>query len=365
MRRTTRIGNRFRREPRRSSRRTEGQFRTLLAFAVLVAPFAARSAHGRPAATARLVYTRGLGAEQCPDEGAVRDGIAERLGYEPFAADAPMTVSATLARTPGGLRAQVDIRDASGHLTRSRQLTSAANDCAELAEAKTLAISLAIDPLNVARPPAAPPSIVVSSSPQAVTPSPPPVSAPIARIEPRDAPPPRPSAERDPWIPRASLGALLALGSAPAPALGVAGAFGVRWRAVSINAEGRVDLPSSATFDGSARARTWLLLASFVPCVHQDMPRRGSWMLCGIGSVGSIQGSGAGVDVPLQDSSLYGAAGARIGYEAPATWVVAPRIYGDLLATLTSTTVHLDGKSIWTTPTVSGVFGAGAVIRFP
>src|SRR5262245_23079712 len=49
------------------------------AMLVALAPLPARAA-----ASARLVYLRGPGAEQCPAEDAVRAAVRARLGYDPF-----------------------------------------------------------------------------------------------------------------------------------------------------------------------------------------------------------------------------------------------------------------------------------------
>ena len=106
----------------------------------------------------RFSYERGSGTSSCPDEAAVRGAVAERLGYDPFAGDAPESVVVKLKRTDRGLRAEVEIRDRSGHATGARSLDSASarNDCTELASALALAVALAIDPLLIARPPPEP-----------------------------------------------------------------------------------------------------------------------------------------------------------------------------------------------------------------
>jgi hypothetical protein len=52
---------------------------TLCALAVLSA---SRWAYATP--SARLVYSRGHGAESCPDEHALREAVAARVGYDPF-----------------------------------------------------------------------------------------------------------------------------------------------------------------------------------------------------------------------------------------------------------------------------------------
>src|SRR4051794_4640258 len=52
----------------------------------------------------RLVYSRGVGAESCADESALRAAVATRLGYDPFFPWAPITVVAQIRRERGALR---------------------------------------------------------------------------------------------------------------------------------------------------------------------------------------------------------------------------------------------------------------------
>jgi hypothetical protein len=82
--------------------------RALLVVQVALASFTTAAA-AAPGRTARLTYSRGAGAADCPDVEVIRAGVAARLGYEPF-----------------------DDRGES--------------DCLELASATELALSIAIDP---------------------------------------------------------------------------------------------------------------------------------------------------------------------------------------------------------------------------
>src|SRR5262249_52811350 len=115
-----------------------------------------------PAKAARLVYTRGRGAEQCPDEAAVESAVSARLGDNPFQPAADRTVSATVRLAGGMLRAEVLLRDARGTTLGARLLEAANDDCAELVRVMTLAISLAIDPRSASSP--APPGAPSSPS---------------------------------------------------------------------------------------------------------------------------------------------------------------------------------------------------------
>jgi hypothetical protein len=54
---------------------------------------------------ARLVYSRGTGAEDCADEHALRRAVAARIGYDPFFPWAPKTVVASM----GTLHADIQV----------------------------------------------------------------------------------------------------------------------------------------------------------------------------------------------------------------------------------------------------------------
>ncbi|HEY7372381.1 MAG TPA: hypothetical protein VIF57_09500, partial [Polyangia bacterium] len=75
---------------------------------VLLLPLAAvtSAAAAAPARTARLTYSRGAGATDCPDVDVIRAGVAARLGYEPFDDRAERVVSATVSRNGHVLEAR-------------------------------------------------------------------------------------------------------------------------------------------------------------------------------------------------------------------------------------------------------------------
>src|SRR5580765_3144017 len=62
-----------------------------------------------PARSAKLTYSRGAGASDCPDEDVIRAGVAARLGYEPFNDGAQLLVAATVSRTGHTLEARIQI----------------------------------------------------------------------------------------------------------------------------------------------------------------------------------------------------------------------------------------------------------------
>ncbi len=310
---------------------------------------AAEPSSGSP--TARLVYARGPGAEACPEESELRTAIAARLGYVPFREDAARTIRATLAREKGVLRASVEV-DSGGKAKGERRMESSANDCGELASAMTLAISIAIDPLTLVRvpSPAAP-----LAAPREEPPSPPPPPA-------ADRPPEHAvtkQAPAEPIVPQVSVGTFAAFGQTPAPAFGAAFAGGARYRAVSLELEGRASLPSSTDGPSGGSVRATLLSASLVPCLH-------AWAVfaCGLASAGALQGSGSGVTLPGKDSTALFGLGARIGGELPIYRFVSARLHADLESLFPRTTLRLDQQDVWTTPLFAGAVGLDAVAVF-
>jgi len=323
---------------------------------------------------ARLEYTRGAGADHCPEEEAIRAAVSARLGYEPFRADATTTVSAKITRTGRVLRADVELRDGAGNVAGTRQLTSKQNDCSELVAAMTLAISIAIDPESQTRP-SPPPAEAVPISPATPdatgpgagpgvppgTAAKPPVPIPDrvlpSRRSARLVPPIR---GPEPIVLRTGAGALLALGTAPGVSVGFATRLGVGWRSLSADLEARLDLPASTAGEGRGSVSAMLIAASLVPCWH-----RGPLLACGLGSLGAIRGKGEGVPSAHADATLFWAIGARLGAELALDERFSGVIYGDVTAIGTPTTLRLDERDVWSTAPIGVAVGAAVQAHFP
>src|SRR5262245_12589265 len=112
--------------------------------ALLLTAGISRTALAAPSRIAKLTYSRSTGASDCPDADVIRAGVAARLGYEPFDDGAELVVTATVNRTGHTLEARIVIGGAGGGATAERKLVSRQSDCAELASAMELAISIAI-----------------------------------------------------------------------------------------------------------------------------------------------------------------------------------------------------------------------------
>ena len=135
------------------------------------------------------------------------------------------------------------------------------------------------------------PSIVVVAPP---TPNPPPP----------EAAPPRP-----PITGRAALGVVGGIGSAPVRNLGVTVRVGARRAELSIDVEGRADLPASVPLQ-VGDVSTSLLVASLVPCVHWRM-----FAGCGLVTGGALRAAGHGLVDSRQVTDPYFAVGARLAAE--------------------------------------------------
>ena len=311
---------------------------TTFAYLALLATRAAAADHP----SAQLIYKRGEGAASCPDEARLRGGVAARLGYDPFTDDGKVVVLVTISRGSGGLRAAIELRDERGRVSGSRELASRQLDCVELAGAVTLAISIAVDPLAIAPPPPKPaPPTECPTCPKC--PSPPAIAqAPPERIH-----------------PRVSLGVSGTLGATPTPALGFLVGAGFRYRAFSLELQGRFDVPfaTSAPTTGSIRASVLAVLLA--PCAHFRVLAG-----CALVGAGAMLGEGLNVTESRRDITPWAALGVRGAVELPLRRRLWLRAHLDLLGTLTRTTLYLNGTAAWVTPQLSGLLGVSLFASF-
>src|SRR5262249_14357059 len=121
------------------------------AAALVVASLASTSA---AAPSARLVYVREAGAEDCPDEEVLRAAVRARLGYDPFFPYAPATLYAEVGRKDDVYRAHVKLVDEKNVVRGARSLEHRGGVCADVIDAMALSMSIAIDPRSLVGPPA-------------------------------------------------------------------------------------------------------------------------------------------------------------------------------------------------------------------
>lgn len=364
--------------PSRRGRRAIGQragTRALVAAALLGAPTAA--AQSNP--TAVLHYTRSDAAESCPDEQRLRDTVAARLGYDPFREAAPMVVRATIARTHHRLRGRIAVTDAAGADVGTREIESSRQDCAEIASAMALAISIVIDPLSLTRPPP-PPTVTAPPPPPPPTPPPaappvqcvappsPPVPPPVIVVAERRAPPPAPR-ETPPRTIEAALGAGVTLGHTPDTTAVLAASVGLRWSRVSVALEGSFAFLSHASREGVGDVQATLATGRAVPCLRQRFGARVDGAVCGVLALGALSGTATGVDVARPGAALHAAAGGRVAVQVALVANVAVRGRAELLGALTPTdlVIRNGGRDVvvWSTATGALTAAIDVVATFP
>jgi hypothetical protein len=299
---------------------------------------------------AHLLYVRERGAEDCPDDVAMRATVAAHLGREPFSEHAGTTVSVTLSGTINGLRAKIELVDAVGEVTGARELQSRRRDCVDLAPAVALAISLAVDPLSGAPEPDAAPSPSPSPSPSPI------VSASAnASASVKAAVPPLPK-----YRFRLGAGTLAALGAAPGVGFGFTVTGGLRGPHFSANLEGRADLPSTGQRAAGGQVAAAQYNGSVIPCFHQ-----GVFAGCGIVQLGAQVSSATGFPITYDATSFTAALGVRAAAELPLSRHLELQASADLLAPLTRTVLEADGRKLYETAPVNGAFHLAILGYFP
>ena len=319
-------------------------------------------AHASP--SARLVFSRTPDAASCPDEGALRRAVAERVGYDPFFPHAPLTVVAEMSRSGEDLVARVHLVDASSNALGTRELRSSQRDCAELFRALALAISIAIDPrINASPPP--PIAARAAATPEPSTPTAPPIESPpaiapdatrvIGANDTLDERPPRSSLTTY----ALSFGGGTSFGVAPSTAVGASLGLELRRGRWSIEVEARADLPASTHVEGGT-VGAWQASGALLPC-----GRVAVFFACAVGVLGRFEGTGSDVSRPSHASAIHALAGARLGAELPLAdrfWI---RVHADGLANLNRPTLRLDGVDRWTAPLLGASVGVALAYHFP
>ena len=303
----------------------------------------------------RVDYSRAGTAEACPDERELRNVVAARMGYDPFAQPggfAPPLLRVRVERGGGGFVASFQLLDPAGKVLWSRP-PLADPDCAHLVHViGEVTIPVAID---VAASAATLPTAPLPPAPVPPPALPPPLAPTVDR-----AAPPRGSAG-----PTVRLGARggVAIGVGPAVTAALSADVGVGWEHFSINLEGRADVPAAGDVDMGVRLRTSVLSGSLVPCGHYR------WFVgCGLLSLGVLRAEGVNVLHPAEDSTFYAAAGVRAGLEWPVVPAFALRVSGDVLVNLHPAAAQVELQpglmEVWRSGPFAGVVGAGVLARF-
>lgn len=297
--------------------------------------------------TAKLVYVRSPGAETCPDEDALRSEVESRLGYKPFRVVADNTLFAEVRRGAPGFVADVKLIGADGVTRGVRHLESRSADCGDIARTMALSMSIALDPLSLTRPPGTPPPDE-PKEPVLV----PPIEQPETPPAPLPAPPP-PPAPRARWEPSLGLGGGASVGMSPevAPQLSLFAAL--RYRFASAEAGFLAQLPSPAPTSQGGKVSTRLLVAPVGVCAH-------AWLasVCGMTLLGEAHGESVGITSPRSQSLFFAALGPRAGLSLPLGSGVFVRATADLYFPVTPFSLSINGKTVWASNAVMGLFSA-------
>lgn len=302
---------------------------------------------------ARLDYQVAAEATSCPAESAFRASVAARLGYDPFVAAAKRTAVVVLSGAPNDLRALVRMVGEGGASLGEKQLTSREPDCSELAAAAALALSIAIDPLTLTRPPpvdAGPPAALVDAKDEVR----------LERSEPaRDAgvvvvvqaPPPGPNLEL-------GAAATVSIGHQPTVAPGVLVEVRARWERFSLGLDARVELPSTFGF-GRGSIRTVVFGAGLSPCAVI-----GSLEVCGVVVAGAMRSSGSGFTVSTEATTPELLAGVRAAFAVRLGSRWRLRVLGEGLARVVSVSLLVGNERAWTSPILAGLLGLAGIFEW-
>jgi hypothetical protein len=292
--------------------------------------------------TARIVYTRAAGAAECPDETALREQVAERLGYDPFARRAVDRILIAIGKDDGVFHGALRYEDGSGRALGARDLDAA--DCAALVETLALTVVILLDP------PVA--SARSQKEPPANT-EPAPVVTPIAAETPKPAPAAGPTTR---LAPRVGAGILGSLNTLPSAGFGAYSFLGARMSRFSIDVESRIDFPSS---DASAGVRASRIVGTAAPCLHYGIAAA-----CVAFSFGGFLGEALRPGEPRRGTTFYAAIGPRLALEVPLAPALALQPRVDVEFPVTPTTLRQGGIERWNTPPVGASGSVGVVGTF-
>ncbi len=315
--------------------------------------------------TSRLVYVRGPGTNQCPDQDVMRQAVASRLGYDPFFPASDKTIVAKVVLESAHLKGEVELVDERGLRVGLREFTGEPDKCSELVSAMALSISIAIDPNSAEAYAKGPPDEPATASDPAAPEKPPSVAAaPSERARPRPAASAtEASATRGAPVPPSaitwSIGAGLngVFATEPNPTLGLAVSASGRSGALSLGFEGCANLPVTAEREAvTFRTSTYALRA--VPCVHF-----GFASACELTSLDWIDATGTESGAK-SGAQVLASFGARLAAEL----MLGPRFgllaHADLLASPWPVRLEAGGQTLWETRTATGGVGVAATLHF-
>jgi hypothetical protein len=362
--------------------------------AAVLAIVAAATAHTARAGAAPQAFAVALEyhappSGECPGAEDFRASVARQLGFDAFRPRADRRVAVEISRNESGFASWIKWSDARGQWVGDRRLSSRSSECGEIAANTAFAVAVQIQ-LLAALAPANPEEGAQKSSPPTSTtnggapgagatsnagatdanatappassvapPSKPPATS--ADTKPEATPPParRPAASGARFRLSAGLGPSISLGLAPHPT--GTGRIFVSGRLERVSLELAVDaaLPAKrAEADGSGFT-LYRFAAGLAGCGHLD-PFAG----CLTATFGRVEAHGFGLDEPASPAGWFTQLGARIAARHDFGDRFFAGVRADGLLMLSTWSVTLDGRTVWTTPRVGALIGADLGVNF-
>jgi hypothetical protein len=324
--------------------------RAILLGAVLPVLLAAPEARADPSphVAVALTYTHPKG---CPSDAALRNAIANEIGYDPVTPGASHRVEVMITREGGRFVARWEDHD--GDISWVHPPMPDAN-CRGLLRPLAMSIATRIDPFTPPVPsaPACPPAAPAPACPPAppapndeVWPLPPPLEVPK---------PAKPPPEKAPLSFRIGSGVWVDHISDDQASLGLTLDASVRyyWGSVGIELRGDPPLGTSTSLSG-ARVGFARVTGALLACGHMD-----PLVACLKGQVGEVLFPGT---IPSEPAQLYAAAGIRLGLQFPVTpsqFIL--RVDGELLPTIGAAPLTVHGQTVFQVAGVNAGLGLGA-----
>jgi hypothetical protein len=324
-------------------------------------------------------------ARGCWDETEFRRRVAQRIGYDPFREEAPVSVRVHVGGASNAVDGHVEWRKSNGTLMGERRFVAKDGDCRNLLTEMSFSVGLQIELL---RPKMAGDANTSSqSAPDMGAPKPPTApsgggpegsSAKDATATPRPNPPPKreqaaaddrrppdaPTAEpdaKDPthWPGWVGIGPSLAWRLSPSITTDARLFLGMRVADFSFEIAGEATYPSTQTRWDQSGFRQALVGASVAGCGHHQ------WLsACGLGRASAVRVTGIGVNKPRSPTGFVAQVGLRVAATVPLgqTWFLAGHVDG--LASLTPSRVELNDGIMWEMPRLGALAGIDVALFF-
>jgi hypothetical protein len=316
-----------------------------------------------PTERARVVlrYERGgTAVKACPNEATFRGLVAARLGYEPFVDESALALLVELRQQGGVVEGRLELR-ARGAPRGERAMSSALEDCYELAASLALAAAVAVDPEGVRA--------------QTTAPEPKTAAPPSERPSPLPAEQPLPAASPSITSPRGKpalgvlldAGALFSLGLQPglAPGVRLGGGLGGLGGGWSVGLELAAFLPSAREREyGTVSSHA--VYGSLLPCLHPGSARF-TVDVCAALSVGVLFSDAEGVMRSQPVTDRYTTVGARVGFTFMVSDSVGVALDAEAPVALPRVHLLVDDAGVsreaWATSRVGFIGGARVVFK--